>query len=436
MFNRHFDVLDEVTEIFSETVDHDNFPCEDLPRVTEWTQNNIKRFLNDKALAVTHINVSAYGASLVAIGANGHAITPFYNYLKPCPEEIREMFHRHYVDETFLADTASPWLGLLNSGIQAYWLKHCKPNEFKAISLFLHLPQYFSFLMTGHAVSEKTSIGCHTMLWDFPNDQYHSWVRKENLESMFPPIVPVNSRRGYTLHGQQVTIGAGVHDSSAALMPYLVTRTQPFLMLSTGTWNICFNPWNHDPLTKEELSKDCLSYMTYEGKPVKASRIFLGHEHEIQQRELAQYFNIDKDFYKTVRFDERIYHQTKQDCRGRFHPIGMEGTGPLPEKQLQKTDYTLFTDFPTAQHQLMIDLVSWQKLALNLTDPKGHVNDVIVVGGFAKSLMFLETLKREIPERSFYVSDHPRASALGAAWLVQDPEDLKGSIHLLNINSI
>ncbi|NJN34987.1 MAG: hypothetical protein HC817_12755 [Saprospiraceae bacterium] len=31
----------------------------------------------------------------------------------------------------------------------------------------MHLPHYFSYLLTGEKASEYTSIGCHTMLWDF-----------------------------------------------------------------------------------------------------------------------------------------------------------------------------------------------------------------------------------------------------------------------------
>ena len=112
----------------------------------------------------------------------------------------------------------------------------------------------------------------------------------------------------------------------------------------------------------------------------------------------------------------------------------MEGTGPLPAKPVRKTDYAALTDFATAQHQLMKDLVSWQKLSLDLVDPGEAIRDVIIVGGFSKSLLFLEILKREIPQRNFFLSDHPRASALGAAWLVHDQSKIGQFSGLLNIH--
>ena len=56
---------------------------------------------------------------------------------------------------------------MLNSGLQLYWLKKTKPEVFKKIKYSLHLPQYLSYIFTGIPLSEYTSIGCHTALWDY-----------------------------------------------------------------------------------------------------------------------------------------------------------------------------------------------------------------------------------------------------------------------------
>ena len=207
-------------------------------------------------------------------------------------------------------------------------------------------------------------------------------------------------------------------------------------MLSTGTWNICFNPSNHEPLTQHELDHDCLCYMTFEGKPVKASRIFLGHEHEVQQRKLAAYFEVASEEYKQITFNERLYHRLKSSPPSHFYPVEMEGSGPLPARPTQQTDYSNFDSFEQAQHQLMIDLVAWQKLSIDLVDADEKVKDVIIVGGFSKSPLFLAILKNEVPSRKFHLSDHPRASALGAAWLVQDDQLAFESGALLNITRL
>ena len=91
-----------------------------------------------------------------------------------------------------------------------------------------------------------------------------------------------------------------MHDSSAALIPYLACFDEPFLLISTGTWCISLNPFNHEPLTAEELQQDCLCYLSYEGKPVKAARYFGGNEHEQTVKKIASGLitGVSEDFYK------------------------------------------------------------------------------------------------------------------------------------------
>lgn len=437
VFDTSFHVLEEQTTTFQEIVDDDGFPGEDLGKVSDWVLDIFRQYSSHPTYNITQWNFSSYGASLVHLDQAGKRIDPFYNYLKPYPSRIRELFDSLYGPEkTASAVTASPFLGLLNSGLQLFWLKHNKPDHFKRIHTSLHLPQYFTYLLTGKTFCDITSVGCHTMLWDFQRQDYHDWVWREEFVKLFPTI----QRADYTftssfLH-QPMKAGVGVHDSSAALMPYLATRQEPFLLLSTGTWNICFNPFNNDPLTPKELSADCLCFLTYESKPVKACRIFLGHEHEIQADALSRFFNVPPDYYKSLTFNEVIYQQLASlpENTKAFFPMGMEGTGPLPEKQSQQTDLSTFVSFEEAYHQLVRYLVKWQMLSIQLIDPEKKINQVIVVGGFTKSPLFLEMLKRDKLQREILISDHPRASALGAAWLVAGKDAYTRNAGLLSVS--
>jgi hypothetical protein len=180
-----------------------------------------------------------------------------------------------------------------------------------------------------------------------------------------------------------------------------------------------------------------LSYFTFDGKPVKASRIFLGHEHELQQRALASYFKLDPEAYKTVEFNLPLYQeiQKKESVIG-FRPLGLEGTGPNLNSSVSATDYAALKTFEEAQHHLIRQLVRWQKISIDLLDPDHEVKNLIVVGGFTKSKLFLEILKLELPERRILISDHPRATALGAAWLVCGTEAYADKTHLLNVSGV
>jgi len=152
-------------------------------------------------------------------------------------------------------------------------------------------------------VADITSIGCHTMLWNFREQQYHEWLHKEGIIDKLPPLFPSDGVMPVQINGVNCLAGAGLHDSSAALIPYLATFTEPFALISTGTWCITLNPFNDRPLTMAELEQDCLCYLEYQGRPVKASRLFAGQEHEAQTARLATHFGVAPDYYKQVEFD-------------------------------------------------------------------------------------------------------------------------------------
>lgn len=439
VFDNTFRVLEEQTENLKEINDDDGFPSEDLSRVSDWVKEIFQHYLDHPKYAITHCNFSSYGASFVHLDSSGKRLEPFYNYLKPFPTMCKELFQSlHDREKNVSALTASPFLGLLNSGLQLFWLKYEKRDLFQRIQTSLHLPQYFTYLLTGKTSTDITSIGCHTMLWDFQKQDYHPWVDQEQLRKFFPPLQGADHTFSFSYNDKSLLkVGVGVHDSSAALMPYLATQHEPFLLLSTGTWNICFNPFNHEALTKEELSADCLCYLTFEGNPVKASRIFLGHEHEMQTDVLNRFFKVPSDYYKSIPFNESIYRKLVSEPRHKiFFPIGMEGTGPIPEKQMQQTDFIVFEDFEEAYHQLVRYLVKWQLISINLVDPLKKIKNIIVVGGFTKNPLFLQILKREETERKILISDHPRASALGAAWLVSGEDAYRGNAGLLSVAEI
>ena len=249
------------------------------------------------------------------IGYDNTPAAPLYNYLKAYPETLKQKFYAAYGGEiTFSMLTASPVLGSLNSGMQLYRIKEQQPDLFEAIKTALHLPQYLSWLLTGTACSDITSIGCHTNLWNFSQQHYHEWVYREGIIDKLGPILPSTSvlplaqPAGGSPLGRVAAVniplaGIGLHDSSAAMIPYLASFREPFVLISTGTWCITLNPFNDSPLTVAELQKDCLCYLSYQGRPVKASRLFAGYEHEQQVKRLADHFHKDPAYANTVAYD-------------------------------------------------------------------------------------------------------------------------------------
>jgi L-fuculokinase len=362
------------------------------------------------------INFSTYGASFVYLDANGKPLTPLYNYLKAYPEELSKAFYLKYGGEEQVSlETASPILGSLNSGLQFYRLKKEKPEVFDKVKYALHLPQYLSYLITGRAVADITSIGCHTHLWDFSKNQYHQWAVEEGLVEKFGAFTPADSCSTTNYGGRDYQVGVGLHDSSAALIPYLANFTTPFVLLSTGTWCISLNPFNQEPLTAEELKQDCLCYMHFKGKAVKASRIFAGYEHEQQLKRIADHFDRAAYLFKHLKFNA---------------PLFLKLMAKMPENNKLQSSFSTSSAFPArdlslfktaeeAYHQLIFDLVKQQVYSLKLVLNPG-VTRVFVDGGFGKNAIYMHLLAISIPDIEVYASSVSQATAIGTALAIND----------------
>jgi hypothetical protein len=243
------------------------------------------------------------------------------------------------------------------------------------------------------------------MLWDFSKNEYHQWVRSEKIDKILAPFKNGDEVAGF--YHEKIPVGVGLHDSSAAMIPYLSSFNEPFVLISTGTWCISLNPFNDLPITKEELKKDVLYYMTYQGRPVKASRLFAGNEHEIQVRRLADHFNKEVDHFKTVKYDQSKIDigllvnskAAKDDLKFSFAEISLEQ----------------FSDYDSAYHALMQGIVELQVMSTNLVLHGAPVKKIFEDGGFGKNEIFMNFLEAKYPELEVYSSVVAQASALGAA---------------------
>lgn len=416
LFNENYAVIEKTQIKLEEIEDDDGDPCEDLPKLKSWIKSEFQEArekYNVKAL-----NFSAYGASFVHINQKGEAVTPLYNYLKEFPEELLNQFYRFTGGrEKFSIETASPPMGMLNSGLQIYWLKHQEPGLFEKIETSLHLPNYLSYLFTGEKTSELTSIGCHTGLWDFEEMHYHQWVRKEALQPLLPKPQSVTE----IVEDNGINIGPGIHDSSAALAPYLIGLNETFMLISTGTWSITLNPFNEEPLTFKELEKDCLCYLDIYGTQVKASRLFLGAEYSHQKKKIINHFSVDENrSWMNPDFEllKDLIHNQRQEQKLKIEKS--YNSGPYPQKQSGYWQVNNFSSAKEAYHQLILDLVSMQVRSIELAQGSMNTEKVIVTGGFSQNDLYLSLLATFFPDKQIYFSKLSDASALGAAMVLNE----------------
>jgi sugar (pentulose or hexulose) kinase len=407
LFDESYRIVYDKSAQFAETLDEDGFPCENLESLELFVYDSLKEILSMQKFEMVAVNFSAYGASLVHVDKNGKPLTALYNYLKPYSPFLSERFYSTYRNpETFSLQTSSPALGSLNSGLQLYRMKYEKPGVFKNLFYSLHLPQYLSFLITGKYYSELTSIGCHTALWDFVKHDYHAWVIKEKLNEFLAPIENGKKIFPSAIALYPCKVGIGLHDSSAALIPYLVNFSMPFVLISTGTWCISMNPFNKTALTAEELSNDCLCYLQYSGEPVKASRLHAGFEHELQVKRIGEHFKKDFSRYRNMTFDPEIMHTLHSN------PPALSLSNGCAFHNRNLADFKTDTE---AYHQLIADLINLQILSTRLIIKGSVVKRIFVDGGFSHNNVFMHLLANGFPEMEVYAASMAQATALGAA---------------------
>jgi sugar (pentulose or hexulose) kinase len=410
LFNEQYEIVHELQAGFAEIKDEDGDPCDDQERISSWIQESLNAVFGLEEYDIRAINFCSYGASLVHIDQQGKPLTPLYNYLKAYPQKLSREFYKKYGGApVFSVQTASPVLGSLNSGMQLFRIKKQQPEIFKKIRYSLHLPQWLAYLISGKCFSDITSIGCHTNLWNFAQNHYHEWVYREGIQDKLAPIIDSGHTEPTMIKKKKIPVGVGLHDSSAALIPYLESFPEPFVLISTGTWCISLNPFNKKPLSIAELREDCLSYLSFQGNPVKASRIFAGYHHEHEVKRLASQFHKAENFYKEVSFDPEIVStlNKKQSKRKRVRLTTEPGFKPV--------DLTGFNNYEEAYHQLMMDIMSRQSEALHLILDQENVKRIFVDGGFGNNALFMHLLADAFPGIKVYAASVPQATALGTA---------------------
>lgn len=417
LFDEDYSVVYEMSGKHPEITDEDGFPCDDLSGIESFVLKSLEELADLPGFQLKAVNFTTYGASFVYIDKNGQPLTPLYNYLKPYPEKLLSGFYGKYGgEEYFSMTTASPVLGSLNSGMQLYRLKQEQSVKFSAMQYALHLPQYLSYLVTRQAVTDITSIGCHTNLWDFTSMKYHRWLDEEHITEKLAPLVDARTVFDIEFKGSAVKAGIGLHDSSSALIPYMLGSGEPFALLSTGTWCITLNPFNEQPLTLEELKADCLAYLSFTGKPVKAARLFAGHEHDEEVARIATYFSADQAVLTRSSFDPAII--TALCSRPAMEVKHKKSEQSLATSVFGSRELDDFGSATEAYHQLMIDIVATQVWSSSFVLDNTPIRKLFVDGGFSQNDLYMKLLANALSGIDVYAASLAQATALGAAMAI------------------
>ncbi|MBP1849519.1 FGGY-family carbohydrate kinase [Rhizobium halophytocola] len=241
-----------------------------------------------RTAAIDAITVTTHGASAALLDADGKLAAPVLDYEHDGPDSLAADYDALRPD---FAETGSPRLPMgLNLAAQLFWQFRSFPEISDATKTILTYPQYWVFRLTGRAVSEVTSLGCHTDLWCPTKNRYSSLVERQGWSALMAPVARATDRIGPVLPEIAETCGlspdvpvfCGIHDSNASLYAHLATRPAPFSVVSTGTWVISMaiggKAVTLDP------ARDTLINVNALGDPVPSARFMGGREFELMTR--------------------------------------------------------------------------------------------------------------------------------------------------------
>lgn len=381
----------------------------DVAGIEQWLRAVLSEF--SRVGSITAIVPVAHGAGIALIRKGQLQCAPL-DYEWPGASADRAAYDKQR--DPFVA-TGSPALpGGLNIGMQLHWLESLQSADLQSGHI-VPWAQYWAWLLCGVAVSEMTSLGCHTDLWRPYERAPSDLAVRRGWAERLAPLTPANSVLGTlgpewvaaTGLSRRVEVYCGMHDSNAAL---LAARSHPELeghdatVLSTGTWFVAMRTPNaNDAVEAAQLAeaRDCLVNVDAAGTPIPSSRFMGGREIEILAGAGVSDSRIDAD---------RISAAIKAvDAGEMIIPPCVPGVGPFPTARSRSLATTPNTCDATALAHLYAAMIA--DVSLDLIGS----NDMLLIDGrFSAAPVFAQALANLRPATNVLVGSSADGVARGA----------------------
>jgi sugar (pentulose or hexulose) kinase len=401
----------------------------------EWLLNNLSEMA--KRHIIKAVSISAHGATFVCLDEEGKSVLPVFSYDMDPGNALHEKFAAEFGDPLVLqrknATPDMPGLGCMAKGL--FYIKEQYPEEYARTKYILNLPQYYGYLLTGKMGMELTYIGSHTNLWEFEKSTWSGVMEKLGVRDKFPGeirnpwdilgiISPEVARRTSLPDDTIVTVG--IHDSNAALLPYIITVREPFMLLSTGTVCVAMHPTADTAFRDDELGKVIYYNLSAFGTPVKTSIFLAGLEFDVYMGMLKER-HIQKKFppFDRALVEDILARRSEfilpsivpfgmfPDSKARIiegenvYPFGDVATGKIPG---------FFDNFERSYVILTLSIALQTRVALERTGLKKGMS-VFIEGGFSHNEFFTNLIASLCPTAQCFITDLNEASGFGAALL-------------------
>lgn len=440
--------VQSVSEVFEEIVDS-GLTLEPIQEITNWFLDQAKQLsaqYNIKAISAT-----THGAAFVCLDDKGELTVPMLSYTTDPGEEFHKSFHARFgsADELHLktGTPSMPGLGCMAKAI--FFIQQTFPDEFARTRTILNYPQYFGFLLTGRTAIEKTYIGNHTYLWDFRNSEYSELVDSLGIRELLPDRIAdpwevlgvvTDSISDKTGLAPDTIVSTGIHDSNAALLPYLIKEKTSFVLNSSGSVMVNMRCEDTVSLEEKDLGKVILYNTNAFSEPVRTSIFLGGLEFDIYAGQIKAanggdipFPDFDNDLFRRIIEEKRCFIIPSVIPFGMFPnsspKIVEDGTVFTFDDIMSGSFPEFFKDFKTPFMVLNLSIAIQTSAAIEAIGLKK--NDVIYIeGGFQKNDSYTSILSALNPSSPIMLSNLDEATSFGAALLAKSSLEKKNPMEL------
>lgn len=452
LFDRQLGVVAVRQASFPAKMGKEGILVEQIEAIWLWLTRELTTLYRERPFHA--LSVSTHGATWVALDQTNRPCLPVIAYEHDLGHAgqagLDEDFYRLCGDRGKLQEeTGTCDLPLLvNPAKSIRFAQRRLPAQWSHVRHIINYPQFWGYLLTGERAAEPTYTANHSFLFDPRSgkpssaakalgvDQLIDWNLRKPWERL--GVLRGDLQRELGLPPLPVTVG--IHDSNAALLPYLVKHgDQDFVLNSTGTWCVAMHKVDQLAYRPDEIGRKIIFNIDALGNAQKVSFLMGGMDyglyHEaiggadagfdaqrlggiLARRDRAFLPGAYPSQFPKVRggFREGPEHYSVEDLRGGRRP-------------------PTFADATAAHDLLNVSLALQSEVALRSTDIVDGTT-IFVEGGFRKNPTFLAVLAAAFPRNPVVVTSLAQASAAGAALLGHallghvHPRSLAGAIRI------
>lgn len=199
---------------------------------------------------LAHFVASGHGSGGMLVGDDPDCggiglVLPMIDYEQPLPPGLDAAYAPQ--SGGFFDRGSAVMMAATHTARQMFWAETAEPRAFATARWCLGIPQYWAWRLSGRAVSEASILGAQSHLWNVRDRTWAPIVHSRGWGRLMPPFARAADDLGPVRpdlarqHGlPPLRVHAGAHDSSVSFFRYQAAGLRDFVLVSTGTWIVCF----------------------------------------------------------------------------------------------------------------------------------------------------------------------------------------------------